>query len=345
MSRQKNRSLASLSLVTLVLVVVLIWSVGLVGSGLWQLVKHFGIRNTQPQQTTPDSFARVQNVPSGFFSYGGSNAWAPIRLLVDSTIQSARPEFKLRYVQPNNDSSRSRTGIRMLIDERLTFAQSSYPLLKEEYKQSLQHGFKLKQIPIAIDGIVIAVSPNLNIPGLTLDQLRLIYSGQIVNWQEVGGPNLEITLYSPPASAGGTVEFFREDVLRGQAFSRKVEFVSTTTQALRQLADHLGGIYYDSAAVVVPQCKIKPLPLSRQTGEFVSPYHEPLVPTAQCPNQRNKVNIEVFKTGQYPITRYLYVVVKQNGQIDERAGVAYANFLLTNQGQELMTRAGFVRIR
>lgn len=343
MNRQKNRSLAPVELVTLVLVVGLIWSVGLVGGGLWQLVRYFGIQSAQTQQTTPDSFAKVQNVPAGLFNYGGSNAWAPIRLLVDSALQSERPEFKLRYVQPNNDSSKSRTGIRMLIDEQLTFAQSSYPLLEEEYKQSAQRGFKLKQIPIAIDGIAVAVHPHLNIPGLTLDQLRSIYTGKIVNWQEVGGPNLEITLYSPPASAGGTVEFFKEEVLTDQVFSPKVEFVSTTTQALRQLADKPGGIYYDSAAVVVPQCKIKPLPLSQDTGKFVSPYQEPLVPTAQCPNQRNKVNIEVFKTGQYPITRYLYVVVKQNGQIDARAGEAYANFLLTTQGQELIAKAGFVR--
>jgi len=39
-------------------------------------------------------------------------------------------------------------------------------------------------------------------------------------------------------------------------------------------------------------------------------------------------------SGQYPITRQLFVIVKQNGQSDQQAGVAYANLLLTNQGQE-----------
>jgi phosphate transport system substrate-binding protein len=39
------------------------------------------------------------------------------------------------------------------------------------------------------------------------------------------------------------------------------------------------------------------------------------------------------------------VIVKQNGQNDQQAGEAYAKLLQTNQGQELITKAGFVRIR
>lgn len=39
------------------------------------------------------------------------------------------------------------------------------------------------------------------------------------------------------------------------------------------------------------------------------------------------------------------MVVKQNGQIEQQAGVAYVKLLLTEQGQELITQAGFVKIR
>jgi phosphate transport system substrate-binding protein len=78
---------------------------------------------------------------------------------------------------------------------------------------------------------------------------------------------------------------------------------------------------------------------------LIPPYQEPFVPLSQCPSVRNRLNIEAFQTGQYPITRNLYVVVKQNGQIDEQAGETYANFLLTARGQELITQTGFVKIR
>jgi phosphate transport system substrate-binding protein len=57
------------------------------------------------------------------------------------------------------------------------------------------------------------------------------------------------------------------------------------------------------------------------------------------------LNIEVFQSGKYPITRNLFVVVKQNSQTEQQAGVAYANLLLIEQGQELINRTGFVKIR
>jgi len=68
------------------------------------------------------------------------------------------------------------------------------------------------------------------------------------------------------------------------------------------------------------------------------------VPLSQCPRAQSTERSSL-SGGQYPITRQLFVIVKQNGQSDQQAGVAYANLLLTNQGQELITNAGFVSIR
>jgi len=51
--------------------------------------------------------------------------------------------------------------------------------------------------PIAIDGLAVAVNPNLNISGLTIDQLKSIYTGKTTNWKQLGGPNVTIA-YSRP---------------------------------------------------------------------------------------------------------------------------------------------------
>jgi phosphate transport system substrate-binding protein len=90
---------------------------------------------------------------------------------------------------------------------------------------------------------------------------------------------------------------------------------------------------------------VKTLPIGRNTKTLVAPYLEPLVPVTDCPNKRNEINREVIKTGQYPITRRLFVIIKENGQLDEQAGNAYAQLLLTDQGQTLISKAGFVKIR
>jgi phosphate transport system substrate-binding protein len=203
----------------------------------------------------------------------------------------------------------------------------------------------LQEVPVAIDGIAVAVSPRLNLPGLTLDQLRGIYTGKIRNWQDVGGPNLAIIPLSRPVSSGGTVEFFQKTVLGGASFGGNVEIVPTTTQALQRLGGNVGVIYYASAPEVVPQCTIRPLPLSRSGSQFVAPYQEPLVPMEQCPTQRNQLNAAAFQSGDYPLTRYLYVIWKQEQGRSQRAGQAYADLLRTQEGQAQLVQAGFIPLR
>ncbi|MBD2004946.1 MULTISPECIES: PstS family phosphate ABC transporter substrate-binding protein [Cyanophyceae] len=338
---------------TTVLVLALLITAGLLGGGFWWFTNRSGVNlggkrinaTNQSAQSTVETFAQVQGVPSGLFSYGGSTTWAPIRKEVDRGIQTVWPKFVLRYTDPTSGAPGSGAGIKMLLNNQLAFAQSSRSIKDEEYQQAQQRGFTLKEIPIAIDGIAIAVNPNLNIPGLTIAQLKDIYTGKITNWQEVGGSNLPIKPYSRRIEEGGTIEFFAENVLQGQNFGANVHFIGTTTEALREVATNPGSIYYASAPEVVGQCTVKTLPLGRTPDQLVPPYQEPFVPLEQCPTQRNGLNSSAFQSGKYPITRNLFVIVKLNGQVDQQAGEAYANLLLTQQGQQLLEEAGFVRIR
>ncbi|WP_017315054.1 PstS family phosphate ABC transporter substrate-binding protein [Mastigocladopsis repens] len=337
---------------TAVLVLTLVITLGLVGAFYWWLNRsgiNFGpLSNNQSQQVGQpniEHFAQLQNIPSGLFSYGGSTTWAPIRKEVDSAIQTVFPKFQLRYTDPTSGAPGSGSGIKMLLNNQLAFSQSSRSIKDEEYQQAQQRGFTLKEIPVAIDGIAIAVNPNLNIAGLTIAQVKDIYTGKITNWQQAGGPNLPIIPYSRRVEEGGTVEFFNDNILGGEKFGVNVQFIPTTTEALREVAKNTGGIYYASAPEVVGQCTVKPLPLGKISDNLVPPYQEPLVSASQCLQKRNQLNAVAFQTGDYPITRRLFVIVKQNGQRDQQAGEAYASLLLTNQGQELVSQAGFVRIR
>ncbi|MFH7024658.1 MAG: PstS family phosphate ABC transporter substrate-binding protein [Heteroscytonema crispum UTEX LB 1556] len=336
---------------TAVLLLSLAIALGLLGGGFWWfainsgIIKNFTDKTSQPLGQSGDTFAQVPNVPAGLFNYGGSTTWASIRGTVDSEIKKVKPEFQLRYTDPTTGAPGTGPGIKMLLNSQLAFSQASRSIKDGEYEQAKQRGFTLKEIPVAIDGIAIAVNPNLEIPGLTLDQLKQIYTGKITNWQLLGGPDLAIVPYSRRLEDGGTIEFFDENVLGGEKFGDNVKFIPTTTQALQELGKNPGGIYYASAPEVVGQCTVKPLPLGRKAEQLVPPYKLPFVPLSQCPQQRNQLNAIAFQTGEYPITRRLFVIVKQNGQNDEQAGEAYAKLLLTSQGQELIAKAGFVRIR
>jgi phosphate transport system substrate-binding protein len=341
---------------TLSLFLAVVITIGLIFGGLWFFMERWAqlngtvakpLENGNTDKPTNQFINKcnVSNLPEGTFNYGGSTTWAPIRKDVDSSLQSQCPRFILRYTQPPSGQAGSGTGIRMLIDNQLAFSQSSRSVKAEENTEAQQKGFSLKEIPVAIDGIAIAVNHNLTIPGLTVAQLKDIYTGKITNWQQVGGPNLPIKAYSRSEEAGGTVEFFAENVLNKEKFGANINYVGTTTEAVRKVAANPGGIYYASAPEVVPQCIIKTIPLGRTSSQLVTPYQQPFVSPSQCPSKRNQLNSQAFRSGDYAITRNLFVIIKQNGQADQQAGEAYANWLLTPQSQDLIEKAGFVRIK
>ena len=140
------------------------------------------------------------------------------------------------------DKLGSGTGIKMLLNGDLSFAQSSRNLKQIELQAAKEKGFALEEKPVAIDGIAIYV--NLGLPikeGLTLQQLQKILTGETKNWKEVGGPDRRITVFIRNPKARKTVDFFKDAVLHGNEFG-SYEEVQNVTQSLNRVAKTLGGI-------------------------------------------------------------------------------------------------------
>jgi len=292
---------------------------------------------TSPQITLYNSMQAVENVPSGLFNYGGSTTFAPLRsTTVTAAITQAHPGFQLRYTEPPTGKPGSGTGIKMLIDGELSVAQSSRPLKDEEIAKAKDRGINLEAVPVAIDGIAFYVNPDLaRLPGLNLSQIRDIFTGKITNWSKVGGPNLPIKAFSRDLKAGGTVDFVNETLLEKKGFGQNITFIRDTTESLRKVANTPGGIGYATASEVIGQSTVRPLPLAEQSGQtFYPPFTE-----------GGQVNVEAFREGKYPVTRRLFVVIRRDGRLDEQAGAAYANLLLSSEGQRLVEQVGFVPIR
>lgn len=318
-------------------------------SGNSRIVDSAGNSNEDTRaNSTPlsDSIESLKSVPQGIYKYGGSATMVPIRQAVDPLIRNIFPEFRLRYVNPIEGTPNSTVGIAMLLAGELSFSDSSRSIKPEEYEIADKLGFELQQLPVAIDGIAIAVNPGIDIEGLTLDQLRGIFLGEITNWSELDGPNLAIQPFSMLPSTSGTANFFVKRVLDDQPLSNRVEVVDETTAVLRQVASIPGSIYYVSAPLAVPQCSVKTLPVATAEGRpFVTPYQTPVVDPANCPEQRNQINKDAFRNGTYPLTRRLFVVSKKGESEDAAAGQAYGDILLSKEGQSRIEEAGFVNIR
>lgn len=306
-----------------------------------------------------ESFAEIKDIPNGVFRYGGSTTWATTRQLqssIDAGIKGVFPKYDIVYTDGSSATLKStqdgtcdrqpgsNTGICWLIAGDIDFAQSSVALDKSKYAADVQIRH-LKQEAVAYDALAVVVHPQLKISGLTVAQLRDIYRGKVTNWRDLGGPDLKIVPFSRDENSGGSVSSFKDLVL-STTDTFQYQKVSSTTQGLQRVKTTPGGIYYGaSEEVIVDSCYTKPIAIGNSIGNLIKPYQEPLQSSADCiKGQRNRLNTEVVKRHEYPLTRTIYVVIKADGSDRQKAGEAYANLLRTKQGQGLLEKAGFVSI-
>ncbi len=203
-------------------------------------------------------------------------------------------------------------GLRLVAAGTADIAMTSRKVGDSE-KETL--GAQLAEHRIARDAISIVVSPSVRKAGiddLSSDQLRAIYSGEIENWRELGGPDRKIIAVSR-SSGSGTAEIFSERVATpGAAVYRESsleveEFVAGSDSAIGYLGLNLARDE-DVAAIA----------------------YEGVMPSS-----------ETVKDGSYPLARTLYMYTEGEPDDEERA---FLEFVTGERGQAIAEGMGFVPV-
>lgn len=207
----------------------------------------------------------------------------------------------------------SGAGTRALIDGSIDICAASRPMLPEEVQQ-LASQYQSLGISILCgkDALAVVVHPSNPVTNLSTEDIRKIFTGMVRMWNDVGGVNKPISLYSREPNSG-TYLYFEEHVLLGAAYSDECTFAP----GARALID---AIARDSAAIGY--------------STFVYANNVKLVsvngvqPTAK--NVRN---------GTYPISRYLYfyTTYSPEGAIKE-----FIDWVVSEEGQRIVKANGYV---
>lgn len=178
---------------------------------------------------------------------------------------------------------------------------------------------------IGEDAVALIVSKDVwegGVKALTKEQVAGIYEGRIRNWKEVGGPNRRIAFFNKEPGRG-TWEVFVHWLYGDAKKAPPVSFpeVGGNEETRNKVASTLGALSQLSSSWADGR-KVFALGL-RVDGKDFPPTNENIA------------------TGAYPLSRPLFVLT--NGK-PAGAAKTVVDFLLSDRGQELVKKHGYLKL-
>lgn len=219
------------------------------------------------------------------------------------------------YMEKNSDvkvtynPTGSGAGVQAVQEGRCDIGLASRNL-KDEEKANLN------ETVVAIDGIAVIVNPENPVSDLTVEQIAQVYTGEVINWQEVGGDDAPIVCIGREA-ASGTRDGFES--ITGTADSCKyAQELTSTGDVVQTVSSNPNAIGYASLASVSDNVQMISV-------EGVMPSDETIL------------------SGDYKIQRNFVLVTKKN---EELTGSAkdFFDFCMSSDADEYITKADAVPV-
>ncbi|NJL00023.1 MAG: phosphate ABC transporter substrate-binding protein [Spirulinaceae cyanobacterium SM2_1_0] len=251
---------------TLPLILALVITIIILAGGFWWLQRSGtlanltggGQQNNPGSQTSdPGSTPTANNFPPPSDVAAGTT----IRIDGSTSMAQINTALKSQFEQQFGGASvilqaqGSSIGLQRVAAGEIDIAAVSRALTPEEESQGLQ------AVTVRPDAIAIIVGIDNPFNGtLTTEQVRGIFTGQITNWQEIGGPNATIRVINrPPVS--GTHQAFQDIVLDGQPFGNAPNITTMPRDETTGMIQQLGtdGIGYATYVQVANQSTARSL--------------------------------------------------------------------------------------
>jgi phosphate transport system substrate-binding protein len=200
---------------------------------------------------------------------------------------------------------------------------------------SRKYGYEPLALKVGVDAIALFVDVNNPLEGITLEQLDALYSvtrfcggkKSITHWQQLDASSTirqSIQLYGRN-SVSGTYGSFKKVALCNGDFKATVNEQPGSASVVQSVAYSNHALGY--AAFGYKTAGVRSLPIASAGGKYVD------------------VTIDNIASGEYPLSRFLYLVVnKAPGEPLPVLEREFIRFIMSKQGQSLVQRDGYISI-
>jgi phosphate transport system substrate-binding protein len=208
--------------------------------------------------------------------------------------------------------------------------------MKDKERESFEKrfGYAPTAVPVAIDALAVFVNKDNPIKGLSIPQIDAIFSsnrkcglGNDVNtWGDLGvsGALAEksFQLFGRN-SVSGTYGYFKKKALCKGDYKNNVNEQPGSASVVQGVSESINGIGY--SGIGYKTASVRALPLAKKGTNYVEA------------TPANAI------TGEYPLSRFLYVYVNKAPNKDLSPITAeFIRLILSKQGQEVVVKDGYV---
>jgi phosphate transport system substrate-binding protein len=241
----------------------------------------------------------------------------PVNLIGSTSIQPFAELLAEEYQKINPDKTidvqggGSTAGIQSIADGIADIGMCSRTLKEEEAAVDTP-------VEIARDGLAVVVHKSNPVNDLTLEQIQMLFSGQVENWKELGGRDMPVRLIMREEGSG-TREAFIKLVVGKKLVSRKA-LVQESNGSVKEL------VRLDPAAVGYMSLGLVGTELKALNIDGIQP------------------SAEHVRSGQYKLSRPFLFVLKTGLQIRPETQ-EFIDFVLSEKGQSILESEGLVRVK
>jgi phosphate transport system substrate-binding protein len=280
------------------------------------------LSNSMEEQMKKTGYAVLCSV----IALAAAGAWAQsdTQIVLDgsTTVGPIAKAFAEYYMGKNPgvnvtvSESGSGNGAKAIINGTAQIGTLSRKMKEEELEAAKEKGVDVVEHIVAMDGIAAIVHLGNPVQGLTKEQLKQVYMGEITNWKELGGPDKEIVIISRDTNSG-TYESFQNLVMKSERVTDSAEYVGSNGAIRQRVMTTEGAIGYVGLAFTEG---VKVLEV------------DGILPTPDTVNDHT-----------YPIARPLFMYT--NGEPAEGTHLAsYLNLYKTDDGRKIIDEQGFVSV-
>ena len=190
-----------------------------------------------PATEAPAEEAPAAEELSGTVNVNGSTSMADVIAALTEGFNEINPDVQINYT-----GSGSGAGIEGVLAGTCDLGLSSRALSEDEKGQGAVENI------VAKDGVAVVINPENTVTELSTEQIAAIYTGEITNWSEVGGPDAEIAVLGRD-SASGTRSAF-EEILGIEDACVYLNEYSSTGDVIGNVASNPNAIGYASLSAV-----------------------------------------------------------------------------------------------